>query len=164
MTNDFLHRLKRKLHRQLHLPRIAHTLPQEPVEVKQSRRDKRVDVVGVVEGIEHLDDRNDREAFVELDRPLNAPVKREVLVVFARGVAIRCRASSRRDRLGRSSLHAEVSFKSPTHLDKRKEVELVTDVAIRQRVVETAGCSGSNERSVNGSRSFESSSLSFESA
>ena len=78
--------------------------------------------------------------FAELDRPLNAPVKREILVVFARGVAIRCRAGSRRDRLSSSCLHAEVSFKSPTHLDKREEVELVTDVAIGVRVVETEGC------------------------
>src|SRR5215216_2271165 len=55
---------KRKLHRQLHLSRIAHALPQEPVKVKQSRRHERIDVVGVVERIEHLDYRNDREAFV----------------------------------------------------------------------------------------------------
>ena len=86
--------LERELNRQLHLPRIAHALPQEPVKVKQSRRHERVDVVGVVEGIEHLDDRNDREALVEFDRPLNAPVKREVFVVFARGVAIRRRANA----------------------------------------------------------------------
>ena len=35
------------------------------------------------------------EAFAELERTLNAPIKREVLVVFARSVAIRCRARRR---------------------------------------------------------------------
>ena len=121
---------------QLHLSRIADTLSQEPVEVEESRRDERVDIVRVVEGIEHLDDRNYREAFVEFKWPLNAPVEREVLVVFAQRVAIGGSAHGRRDRLGGSGLHAEISLESPTHLDEGEKIKLVTDVAIGIGVVE----------------------------
>ena len=59
---------------QLHLPRITHALSQEPVEVEESRRGERVDVIGVVESIEHLDNRNYREA-IKFEWTLNAPVK-----------------------------------------------------------------------------------------
>jgi len=52
--------LKSKLHRELQLPRIAHALSQEPVKVEQSRCNERIDVVRVVEGIEHLENRNYR--------------------------------------------------------------------------------------------------------
>ena len=74
--------LEGELDRQLQLSGIAHALSQEPVEVEESRRDERVDVVGVVESIEHLDDRSYRKA-IKLEWPLNAPVKREIAVVFA---------------------------------------------------------------------------------
>src|SRR6185437_8526930 len=84
----FLHRSERKSNRQLHLTRIAHALTQEAVEIEQPRRDERVDVVRVVEGIEHLDHRDDRETFAQSERPLNTPVKREVLVIFAVDVAV----------------------------------------------------------------------------
>src|SRR5688500_19182299 len=80
--------LKRKLHRELHLTRIAHARTQEAVKVEQPRRDKRVDVVRVVESIEHLDHRDDRVTLTEPERSLNAPVKREILVVFGRGVPV----------------------------------------------------------------------------
>ena len=69
--------LESKLDRELHLPWIAYTLPQETIEVEKSRRDEWVDVIGVVEGIEHLDNRNYRKA-IKLEWPLNAPVKREI--------------------------------------------------------------------------------------
>jgi len=123
--------LEGELHSQLHLTRIAHTLSQEPVKVEESWRRERIDVVGVVEGIEHLDHRNNREAFVKVEWPLKTPVEREILIVFARRVSIRCCANSRCDRLSTSCLHPEVSFKSPTQFNKGKEVELVTDVAVR---------------------------------
>lgn len=123
--------LESKLDRELHLPWIAYTLPQETIEVEKSRRDEWVDVIGVVEGIEHLDNRNYRKAFAKFDRSLDAPVKREILVVLPRGVAISGSANSPRSNwLSRSSLHAEVSVKSPTHLDIGKEIKLVTDVAV----------------------------------
>src|SRR5688572_30981229 len=96
--------LKRKLHRELHLTRIAHARTQEAVKVEQPRRDKRVDVVRVVESIEHLDHRDDRVTLTEPERSLNAPVKREILVVLARGVAVRRGANAARsDRLSSSS-------------------------------------------------------------
>src|SRR5438270_8419792 len=50
--------LELELHGDLDLPWIADTLAQEAVEVEQRRRRERVDVVGVVERIEHLDARN----------------------------------------------------------------------------------------------------------
>src|SRR5215216_4185476 len=90
--------LKCKPHRQLNLSRIADALSQEPVEVEESRRDERVDVVGVVESIEHLDDRNYREA-IKLEWSLYAPVKREIGIVFAQRVAIGGCANGRRNRL-----------------------------------------------------------------
>ena len=55
--------LERELYRQLHLPGIAHALPQETVEVKETRRGERtlissaaerVDEIFIVEGIEHF--------------------------------------------------------------------------------------------------------------
>src|SRR5829696_6443525 len=124
-------RLKGQLHSQLHLTRIAHTLSQEPVKVKKTGRRQRIDVVGVVEGIEHLDHRDNREAFIKVKWPLNAPVEREVLIILAHRVPIRCRAISRSNRLSTSCLHAEVSFKPPAQFNKRKEVKLVTDVTVR---------------------------------
>ena len=124
------HKLEGQSHRQLNLPRIANTLSQEPVEVKQAWRSKWIDIVGVVEGIEHLEHRNDREAFVQFDRPLDSPIKREILIVFAQSVAVSSSSHCRRDRLSRASLNAEVSIKSPAQVNEGEEVELVTNIAI----------------------------------
>ena len=90
--------------------RVADALTQEAVEVEEAGRDQRVDVVCVIERIEHLDHRNDRETFTQMNRPLNAPVKREVLVVLARSVAIGRCAHARRDRLRAARLYARVPF------------------------------------------------------
>ena len=103
---------KRHLHRQLHLTRIADALPQEPVEVEQRHRRQRVDVVGVVERVEHLDARNHLVAPAEPERPLQPPVEREVRVVLAIPVAAAIvavqHARRRRDRLRRPSLDPDV--------------------------------------------------------
>src|SRR6185369_9555608 len=105
-------------------------LTQEAVEVEQPRRDERVDVVSIVEGIEHLDNGDDRIALAQLKRTLNTPVKREVLVVLPSRISVRRGASAGRDRLRRPSLHAEVPLNPPTQFDKRKQVEPVTNVAV----------------------------------
>ena len=49
--------LERKPYRQLHLPGITHAESQEPAEIEKRGPGQRVDVVSVVESIEHLDDR-----------------------------------------------------------------------------------------------------------
>src|SRR4030095_12720282 len=46
--------LEHELYRQLDLTWIAHAEAQEPVEVEQCRRHQRIDVVLVVERVEHL--------------------------------------------------------------------------------------------------------------
>src|SRR5687767_2327727 len=75
--------LEHHLHRELGLPRIADTRPQEAVEVEQGRRAERVDVVAVVERVEHLDDRDDFDrAAVQTERPRETPVEGEEFVVL----------------------------------------------------------------------------------
>src|SRR5260370_34493682 len=97
--------LESKLHGQLELSRITHALPQEAVKVEQRCRTQRVNVVGIVEGIEHLDDRNQRVAFTKLEWTLETPVKLEVLVGFSCGIAVRRRSGSSGDGLGGAGLH-----------------------------------------------------------
>jgi hypothetical protein len=55
---------------QLYLSGIAHSLPQESVKIEQARRAQGVDVVRVVECIEHFDDRNERVSLAKLNRSL----------------------------------------------------------------------------------------------
>ena len=50
--------LERKSQRQLQLPRIANSLSQEAVEVEQRRCAQRINVVLIIESIEHLNNRN----------------------------------------------------------------------------------------------------------
>ena len=71
--------LERHLDRQLHLARIADTLPQEAVEVEQRHRRQRIDVVGVVERVEHLEARDDLRSGRRCEAALQPPVEREVL-------------------------------------------------------------------------------------
>ena len=68
--------LERESYCQLYLPRIADTLPQEAVEIKQARRGQRilisagrqrVNSVIRVKGIEHLHRGNQRVAFAETE-------------------------------------------------------------------------------------------------
>ena len=54
--------LKLEAHRQLRLPRIAYALAQEAVEVEKGRRTEGVDIVLVVEGVEHLKPRDQRHS------------------------------------------------------------------------------------------------------
>src|SRR5258708_29402432 len=129
--------LESKLHCQLQLSGISHALTEKAVKVKQPRRAERVDVVLVVEGIEHLDDGNQRIALAKFEGSLDSPIKREVLIVLAQRVAIRCGAYVRRYGLSRTCLHAEVSFQAPTHVYKRIEVELMPNVAVRESIVKT---------------------------
>ena len=58
----------------LGLQRIADTLAQEAVKVKQSRRDQRIDVVAIVEAVEHLKRRREHVAVTEVEWPAAAPV------------------------------------------------------------------------------------------
>ena len=118
------------------MPWIADALTEESVKVEQARRAERVDVVRVVESIEHFDDRDERVSLAKLEGSLDAPVKRKVLVVFAQGVAVRRRARGRSYRLCAAGLDTEVPFDTPGQLRKRVEVELMPDVAVRQRIVE----------------------------
>lgn len=67
--------LERELNRELYLPRVAHTLTKEAIKIEKSRRRERVDIIGVVEGIEHLDARNQRIPLAEFEWTLEAPVK-----------------------------------------------------------------------------------------
>jgi hypothetical protein len=69
--------LERKLHRKLQLSRIADALSQEAVEIEQGRPDGWFEVVFVVEGIEHLDDGDQRIPTVKpkLEGTLQPPVE-----------------------------------------------------------------------------------------
>src|SRR5436190_22282947 len=69
--------LESKFHGKLGLQRIADTLAQEAVKVKQSRRDQRIDVVAIVEAVEHLKRRREHVAVTEVEWPAAAPVKGE---------------------------------------------------------------------------------------
>ena len=70
-------------HGQLRLPRIAHTIAQKAVKVEQPWGRQRIDVVLVVEGVEHLELGDDSHALAEVERSCHAKVKCEVAVVFA---------------------------------------------------------------------------------
>lgn len=95
--------LERKLNRELQLPWVTHTLPQESVEIKEAgRRERiliagaaeRVDEVIVIERIEHLDHRDQLVPFTKSERPRQTPIEREIVVVFAQRVPI-CRRAGR---------------------------------------------------------------------
>src|SRR5437764_13051506 len=101
---------EQKLDGQLQLPRVADALAEEAVEVEETRRRERIDVVRVVEGIEHLDDGDERLALAEAERALQTPVEGEELVVFARGVAVRRGARARRNGLGATRLYTRVAL------------------------------------------------------
>src|SRR5215475_6579583 len=73
--------LERHLHAELRLPWVADALAQEAVEVEEPGRRQRVDVVPVVEGVEHLEAGNDLRTS-QLERTLETPIEREVLVVL----------------------------------------------------------------------------------
>src|SRR5262245_13644713 len=149
-----------ELHGKLQLPRITHALAQEAIEIEQSRRYQRVDVVVVVEGVEHLQHRNQRVAVAEFNGADHAPVEGEVFSVLAQVVPAAVNsghdASERvafaagwsgcvtqsvsaegvhRNRLCGAGLHADVHFEGLGQAGVGEEVELVLDVAIREGVV-----------------------------
>src|SRR5206468_3392083 len=86
-VSSVLNVLEGELDRDLDLPRVAHTLPQKARKIEQRSGRERVHVVRVVEGVEHLDARNELIAPPEPERPLQPPIEREVLVVLAVPVA-----------------------------------------------------------------------------
>ena len=63
-------RLEGELRRELNLPRISHPESQETRKVKECRRRQRVDVVLVVESVEHLDHRDQGRPRPELEGSL----------------------------------------------------------------------------------------------
>src|ERR1700745_2612921 len=104
--------LELEAQRELCLTRVAHAKAQEAVEVEECRSRERVDVVLVVERVEHFHLRNDRKALAEAERPRNAEVKRKERIVFANrvapGVSAVLEARFGGNRLRRVRLHADV--------------------------------------------------------
>src|SRR5262245_54968053 len=126
--------LERHLHAKLRLPRVADALPQEAVEVEEAGRRQRIDVVRVVEGVEHLETGNDLSPS-QLERTLETPVEREVLVVLAVPVATAIdsvqHTGRRGDRLCCAALSADVQQKLTRQLGIGEHVDLVSDITIR---------------------------------
>src|SRR5580704_15159379 len=89
--------LKLQAHGQLRLARIAHTVAQETIKVKQRRGGQRIDIVLVVESIEQFNSRNNPEALAKAERTVDAEIKGEEAIVFQQMVAatVDCRAASR---------------------------------------------------------------------
>ena len=69
------------------LERVSHAGPQKTIEVEQRRSTQRVDIVGVVEGVEELDARNELVLVADLERAVDAEVEYEEGVVFALVIA-----------------------------------------------------------------------------
>src|SRR6476659_4352950 len=130
--------LERHLHAELRLPRIADALPQEAVEIKQRGCRQRIHVVRVVERVEHLETGNDLSPS-QLERTLETPIEREVLVVLpipvTSTVDIVQHTGGRRDWLRRAPLSADVQQKLIRQLGVGEHVDLVPNVAIRWPVV-----------------------------
>src|SRR5437870_1425767 len=104
-----------ELHGQLYFSRVADALAQEPVEIKQGRSSQRIHVILVVERVEHLDHGDQRIAVTKLERPHDAPIERNVLVVLPGRVAFASRigcATRRRNGLWRMRLQAQVQVES----------------------------------------------------
>src|SRR5262245_27190850 len=79
--------LERYLHSQLNLPRVADALSDTPVETEERRYRQRGHVVGVVERVEHFKAWDHFGPGGQAERPLQAPVEREVTVVLPIPVA-----------------------------------------------------------------------------
>src|SRR5262245_12958402 len=126
--------LERHLHAKLRLPRVADALPQEAVEVEEAGRRQRIDVVRVVEGVEHLETGNDLSPS-QLERTLETPVEREVLVVLpipvTSTIVIVQHTGGCGDRLRRATLRPNVQQKLIRQLGVGEHVDLVPNVAIR---------------------------------
>src|ERR1700730_4172715 len=132
------------------LARVADANAEEAVEVEELRRGQRVDVIFIVEGVEHFDPGYDAEALAEMDRAGDAEVESEEGVVFAEmitaaidavdkpsvgvGDAARRAAGSEvgnvGDGLSGMRLHAHVGVKTPREIGDGVEIELVALVAV----------------------------------
>jgi len=113
----YYERLERELRRELHLQRIADARSQEAIEVEQRGRDERIDVVVIVERVEHLEDRRDRvPTIAPAERTGQSPIQGEELIVLPDAIAASVHAVEdagiRSDRLRRPRLNAYVAFKS----------------------------------------------------
>src|SRR5262249_17282367 len=80
--------LELETNRQLRLARVAYAHAQEAVKVEERRRYERVHIVFVVEGVEHLDGRDNGEAVAELKRARRSPIEGNVFIVVARRIAL----------------------------------------------------------------------------
>src|SRR6266581_3294073 len=118
---------ERHLYRELRLPRVADALPEEAVEVEERRRRQRVNVVGVVERVEHLEARNHLSARSHAERTLKTPIKRKVLVVLPIPVAPAIDAVQDArgggDRLRSTALQTHVDQELPRQLHISEEVD-----------------------------------------
>src|ERR1051325_8105873 len=73
--------------RELRLARVAVANPEEAVEVEKLRRGQRVDIVGVVESVEHFELGDEGIPFAETERPCDAEVEGEEGVILAQRIA-----------------------------------------------------------------------------
>src|SRR6266568_1860480 len=102
---------------ELRLARIAYALTQEAIEVEQSRSAERVDVVLVVEEVEHLEFRDDLHAVPEMEGACQAEIESEERIVFAQRIAALIHAVYKA-RFGGNGLrgvrlHADVAGEAP---------------------------------------------------
>ena len=139
----------------MRLQRVADAEAQKTIEVEQCRRTQRVDIVGVVEGVEDLHLGNELEPVVDMEWTSDAEVEHEKGVVFAEVIAaavdavdeagcriVKAARSSGagtedivRLRFGRVLLDAERALEAPWQVSQSVGVELVCFVAVRKRVL-----------------------------
>src|SRR5262249_38798462 len=126
--------LERRLDSHLKLPWVADANAKKPGEVEQRRRRQRVDVVDVVEGVEHLQAGNNLAPCAKAEASLEPPVERKVRVVLPIPVAAAIDAvqDARRGRdwLRGSPLNPRVEEDVLRELDVREDIHLVADVAV----------------------------------
>src|SRR5215471_14761991 len=142
--------LEFQAHGQLGLARVAHPDAQKAIEVKQSRRSQRTNIVLVVEQVEYLDLRKDSKAFADAEPSRNTEVECEKGIVFAQVVAstvgavykpgVRVGDAARRSRrslvcdigdgLRGMCLHAYIGVKTPRQIGHGVKIELVALIAV----------------------------------
>jgi hypothetical protein len=135
------------------LPWVADSNPKKSAEIEQGRRTEWVEIVGVVEGVEHLYARHEFElAIVEMDRTSHAKVYDEEGVVLAKMVTAAVNAVHKpRERVvdaargsravtvgvvglgfGGVLLDAKVALEPQREISQRVGVELVRLIAVRK--------------------------------
>src|SRR5215468_2070200 len=125
--------------RQLRLTRVSNANAQETVKVKQRRCHERVDIVLVVDGVEHFDRWDERIAFSKMDWTSRAPVKRNVFVVFPCRIPLAAEggvASSRSNGLRRMGLQARIKIEAARQFKVAEEIEFMTFVAVREAIIQ----------------------------